>query len=389
MEYMVACNWQDDLLDKIDYPEVKTLFGGLRDSLISSGRASFSIKNISQHDVKEYIKRVHAKGWEFDYNLNSVCLSNMEFTAEGRKEILKFIESILDLGVDSLTVSLPSLMEIINKNFPGTKIKVSTYQKVDNVAMAKRFEDLGADVIMLSELINRDFKSLEAIRRSVKCKIALIANVGCVYGCPNIHTHASSCAHSGSKGAKNNIFSEYYQASCTFCRVSNPVELIKARWIRPEDVKVYEDIGIDMLKILERFSKSDSLGERVKAYSNRKYEGNLVDILGQTINIKHSLNNVWESEIDNDEFLKVRRFLKTFLSTNLSDMYYLDNSKIPENFINSFRGRECSKLSCEECKYCENILKQCMTHQNSELVEKTVKSMKTLRDEIVEGSILY
>jgi hypothetical protein len=29
MEFMVACNWELDLLDKINYPEVKTLFGGL------------------------------------------------------------------------------------------------------------------------------------------------------------------------------------------------------------------------------------------------------------------------------------------------------------------------------------------------------------------------
>jgi collagenase-like PrtC family protease len=300
------------------------------------------------------------------------------------------VEGILDLGVDSLTVSLPSLMEIINKHFPGTKIKVSTYQKVDSVAMAKKFEELGADVIMLSELINRDFKRLQAIRRSVKCKLALIANAGCLHGCPNIHCHSTSCAHSGSKGENNTIFSEYYQATCTFGRVSNPVELIRARWIRPEDVKVYEDIGIDMLKILERNSKSDSLGERVKAYSERKYEGNLVDILGQIINSKHAIGrDLGESGLSNEEFVKAGRFIKTFFWVNLSNMYYIDNTKIPKNFIDSFMGRDCSKLSCEECKYCESILNQCKTKKNSALVESTLKSMKALKEEIIEGSILY
>jgi collagenase-like PrtC family protease len=68
--------------------------------------------------------------------------------------------------------------------------------------------------------------------------------------------------------------------------MKDPVEFVKSRWIRPEDVKVYEDVGIDMLKILERNNTSDTLGERVKAYSMRSYEGNLIDMLGQMSNRK-------------------------------------------------------------------------------------------------------
>lgn len=388
---MVACNWEFDLLDKIDYPEVKTLFGGLPGTLIGSGRPSFMIKNMSYEDVKEYIKCVHDKGWTFDYNLNAICLANMELTSEGHKKILSYIEEILGLGVDSLTVSMPNLMEIINKHFPGTKMKVSTYQKVDSVAMAQRFEELGADVIMLSENINRDFNLLSAIRRSVKCKLALIANVGCLYGCPNMHAHASSISHGGARGEKYSIFSEFYQANCLFTKVKNPVEFVKTRWIRPEDVKSYEDIGIDMLKILERNSTSNTLAERVKAYTERKYEGNIISMLGQMSNRKGSLPPMMGGEPPKDkmeEFHKIGKFYNSFFKIDIPDVFYLDNKKIPEDFIEGFKERDCSTLSCEKCNYCKKIADACITEVDPELIKRVKSSMMSMKDEVIAGSAL-
>lgn len=391
MEFMVACNWEPDLLDKINYPEVKTLFGGVPGSLIASGRSpSFMSKRLSSEEIKDYIKRVHEKGWNFDYNINSTCLSNREYTASGHNEILKYIESILELGVDSLTVSITGLMEIINKHFPGTRMKVSTYQKVDSVAKAQRFEELGADVIMLSEHVNRDFNLLRAIRSSVKCKIALIANVGCTYQCPNMYSHANSIAHSSAAGENYSVFSEFYQANCLLGKIKDPVEFLKSRWIRPEDVKVYEDLGIDMLKILERNSTSDTLGERVKAYSMRSYEGNLIDLLGQMSNRKRSLSSTWgaKPQIETEEFKKVKRFLETFFGTSIPDLFYLDNKKIPEDFINGFMSRDCSKLSCEKCNYCKSVADACISQLDPEAIRRIMKSMIDYRDEIIDGSAL-
>jgi collagenase-like PrtC family protease len=391
MEFMVACNWELDLLDKINYPEVKTLFGGLPGSLIASGRSpSFMSIRLSHEEIRDYIRRVHEKGWSFDYNINSTCLSNKEFTASGHKEILKYIESILELGVDSLTVGLPSLMEIINKHFPGTKMKVSTYQKVDSVAKAQRFEELGADVIMLSEHINRDFNLLRAIRNGVKSKLALIANVGCTYECPNMHSHANSIAHSCAAGEKYSVFSEFYQANCLLNKIKDPVEFVKSRWIRPEDVKVYEDVGIDMLKILERNNTSDTLGERVKAYSMRSYEGNLIDMLGQMSNRKRSLSLTWGTrpQVETEDFKKIKRFLETFFKTSIPDLFYLDNKKIPKDFIHGFMNRDCSKLSCKKCNYCKDIADVCISQVDPEEINRVKKLMIDYRDEIIEGSAL-
>ncbi|HEX9061663.1 MAG TPA: U32 family peptidase [Clostridia bacterium] len=392
MEFTVACNWDFDLLDKIDYPGVKSLFGGLPGTLISSGRPSFMLSSLSYEDVKEYIKRVHSKGWKFDYNINATCLSNMEFSLEGYNKILKYIEQIVELGVDSLTISLPSLLEIVKKHFPHIKVKVSTFQKINSVSMAQSFEDMGADAIMLSEHINRDFKLLSAIRKSIKAKIILVANVGCVYGCANIHSHPNNVSHESS-GEHRSIFATgYYQSLCMINRVKNPVEFIKSRWIRPEDVGIYEDIGIDMLKIVERSSTSQALGERVKAYSERCYNGNLIDLLGQMPGGKHSISRNVNSGVGikgQEEMMKTARFAKAFFIHELSDLFYIDSNKIPEDFIKGFMERDCSKLSCKTCNYCKKISDECLTHADQKIIDDILKSMSDVKEEVLSGSILY
>lgn len=391
MEFMVACNWENDLLDKIDYPEVTTLFGGLPETIIAGGRPSSIIKDISYEEFEDYVKRVHEKGWIFDYTVNSTCLGNMEFSSEGRKEILKYIEGLLEAGVDSLTVSMPTLIEIIKRHFPDVKIKASTLQRIDSVAMAQKFEELGADLIMLSENINRNFELLSAIRRSVKSKIALVANVGCIYGCQSMHSHPNSTSHNGAKGNTRLPLSEYYQANCILTRISNPVEFVKSRWIRPEDVKVYEDIGIDMLKILDRNSTSDTLGERVRAYSERSYDGNIIDFMGQMFNKKRSRTPTLVAKLsqERDEGMKkIGEFFRTFFQVNIPDLFYLDNKKLPKDFINGFMSRDCSKLSCDKCNYCKSIADACMTKIDEKEIDQVVQSMISVKDGIIEGSTL-
>jgi hypothetical protein len=109
MKYLVACNWDPALLDQIDYPEVASLFGGLPDALIASGRPSSQIRPVSVSNVRQLIARVHAKKWTFDYNVNSSCLANKEVTRGGFKAIIKYLEGIVDLGVDALTITNTNL----------------------------------------------------------------------------------------------------------------------------------------------------------------------------------------------------------------------------------------------------------------------------------------
>lgn len=55
MEYTVACNWDSELIDKIDYPEVGSIFAGLPNTVISGGRSSKVITPMEEENIKKYI----------------------------------------------------------------------------------------------------------------------------------------------------------------------------------------------------------------------------------------------------------------------------------------------------------------------------------------------
>jgi collagenase-like PrtC family protease len=389
MQYTVACNWDPELLERINFPEVQSLFGGIPDAVISGGRPSNAVKKLSEAEIENFIRRVHDKGWEFNFNINSTCLSNEESTRAGFEKIIKYLEWIIGLGVDSVTISNTNLLNIVRKNFPNLKTKISTFQKVNNVQQAQRFEDLGVTALMLSEHINRDFRLLKDIRRHVKCKLILIANVGCVFNCPNIFSHANSIAHNGIAGNFKTVFAESHHSYCLQKRLEDPVELVKIRWIRPEDVSFYEDVGIDMLKILERFSHTDTLAERVKAFHERKYAGNIIDLLGQMMQ-KHGRDGalLQIKQLSDENMEKAFRYFGAY-STALQDLYCLDNQKIAPDFINNFAKRDCDRLSCDECGYCREVAREAITVLDEAKLAGVLRRLAEVRGGIADGTLLY
>lgn len=391
MKYTVGFNWDDALFSKIDYPEVFSVYAGEGNSVIGSGRAPLVIKSVDEKHIRKCINLAHKQGLEFDFTLNSGCLSNKEFTKEGHKEIVEYLEWIADLGVDSITVTLPSIINIAKKYIPKVKIKVSTFQKIASVEMAKRFESLGVESIMLAENCNRDFRLLESIRSAVGCKLALIANVGCIYHCPNSHSHIVSTSHSCDHDKEQSIFTIIpHSADCMLAKLSNPVDVVKARYIRPEDVHYYENLGIDILKLCDRHTKTKVIEERVKAYINRSFEGNLMDLIGQKSERKSDEINPKEFEkllLNSNENKKKTYEYFSYFNFSISDLIYIDNKKYPEDFLEQFRNNDCTRTDCAQCGYCRRITDKVMKVDDKR-VQVAVDGLKDLKKKMCNGSVL-
>lgn len=397
MKYLVASNWDPTLLDKIDSPEVQCLFGGLPDTVISSGRPSARIRPTTENDARRFIAQVHAKHWEFDYNVNSPCLANLEVTERGFKKVMKHLEKLADWGVDALTITNTNLIGIVKKNFPKLKINLSTYQRVSNVAQARRFEDLGVDLIMISEHINRDFDTLRAIRKAVRCQLALIANVGCVYNCANLHTHPNSSAHAGTKG-EIRLFTDPFMMDCFGRRLSSPEEVIRIRWIRPEDVGYYEDLGIDMLKIIDRNTRTEVLAQRVKAYCQRSYDGNLLQMLGQMVDVKQTEGQtrqlVLRGLLTRPGLKSLRRAQKMkqwadLFSRSLYDLVHLDNKSLTDDFLRSFADRDCRSKDCRVCGNCKRWADRAVRIPDAQALSETRERLSAAIENVRAGTSLF
>ena len=59
-----------------------------------------------------------------------------------------------------------------------------------------------------------------------------------------------------------------------------PAEMIKSRWIRPEDIIRYEEMGFGRFKVGQRTQNTEWNTRAATAYSNRTYDGNLLEIIG-------------------------------------------------------------------------------------------------------------
>jgi collagenase-like PrtC family protease len=106
-------------------------------------------------------------------------------------------------------------------------------------------------------------------------------------------------------------------------KAARPADLIKAPWIRPEDLSRYEAIGIRHFKIAGREQETPWILRAVAAYSARSYPGDLNDLVT-------GLGSV-------DPFGQLPLRI---------------HNALLEGFVEFFDKKDC-RLGCDGCTYCE------------------------------------
>ena len=259
MKLRVGSNWDFSLIDALQGTSVDALFGKLPFDVVGGARPGFVLPQVDRDYVKRYIQACHEKGLEFSYLLNAPCLGNLQYSRKGYGQLIELLEWIDESGADAVTVGIPYLIDLVRKRFPRLKIKVSTTARVNTVRKALQYEDMGVEEIIIDEHINREFKTLEAIRKAVKCNLELIVNNICLWQCPYNFEHVNHDGHASREGEEDDYcYLQYPGYLCLYRKLTDPVELLKSPWIRPEDISHYEEIGYDHFKITERFKRTPS-----------------------------------------------------------------------------------------------------------------------------------
>ena len=366
----VATNWDLSLIDELAKYPVSDLYGVSDHSIVGGGRPSFLLKKVSEEDIAEYIRKLHEKKMGFSYLLNAPCMNNMEYDQHYHKELLKYLQWISDIGADSVTVTIPFLIQLIKEQFPKLKIRVSTIAHINSVNRAMFYEMLGADEITLDVMINRDFKTLEQIQKTVKCKIIVLLTDGCLYQCPFRHYHYNTLGHASQTFQQfERNYVDTCILNCSIIKFSNPTEVLKARWVRPEDLSHYEAIGIDDFKIAGRRMSTQWITNSVKAFSSRKYEGNLIDII-------QGFSMSFGGLEQKDPNVKLTETIGKESKSKL----YIDNTKL-NGFIDFFKKQNCIAM-CNECNYCEEWANKSVLLDKEEST-RYVDSIKNYMNDII------
>lgn len=285
---------------------------------IGTGRSNLGSPQLE--DIARQTEYAHRHGVKMELVLNSSCLGGRQMTPEGFRLNHWYLEKLNNIGIDSIVVADPYLVETAARDF-DMEVVVSVLSFVDSPQKAEFYEGLGADRIVVDSNINRHFDVLYAIRDSVKCSLKILVNEGCLYRCPFRYAHFNFFSHAFGPEPRPNVLEDYYYYKCLSLRISNPELIIKSPWIRPEDLKYYKEIT-DTYKIGGRTHFINWILNCLNAYSKESYDGNLMDLLD--------------------------------CPKDLKDLFYIPNNSL-DGVMEQWR--KCEKV-CYRCGYCRELTKK-------------------------------
>lgn len=309
--------------------KVQELHGSLGETVLGTARARWQLPDTSEVELREHIECCHAHGLRFNYMANAPSMGNREYDPSYRSKALSFLDRLIDYGVDSFTIANPFIIDLIKREYPDVEVCASVVCGVDNVNKALFYEKMGVDRVTLSLDINRRFDLIERIKGNVKCDLEVLTNQLCLLDCPYFHYHHTMFGYASLIDHEVEQRCDYPALLCNIKKLREPVEIIKSPWIRPEDLRVYEECGVNYGKIVSRDMPANWLLERAEAYMQGKYEGNLYKIVMSA----------------DAEILKKRY--------DLGDLDIKIENRLLDGLLDFFIS-DCRK-ECESCDYCDSV----------------------------------
>ena len=358
MKISLATNFDDNLIDEAKKYPVYEIYGKLKNDFIGGGRPDNTLIKVEKDKFEQHVKKVRKSGIKFNYLLNGSCLSNKEQDTNWQNKLKEFLNYLKTVGVNALTVTNPYMLQFVKKYFSNDfTVRVSTFACIDSYEKAKYWEEMGADYICVDFVkINRDFKTLKYMVDNLKhAKLEILVTNSCLKNCPMIHTHTNALSHASMINNKKNNYQDWSLFYCQRKELENLEEYIKSPWIRPEDIKYYEEIGIEHFKITERDFPTSELIKRVKAYTERTYDGNLLDLIqGHGVLVTDNIEFKKNKVTTRDEIYKEIKRVRGLGTVRECERHvYIDNKKLG-NFMNFFTENKCTN-QCDKCNYCKKI----------------------------------
>lgn len=307
-----------ELLSRARKGSIYSVFMAGSPDYIGTGRSNLGSPQLE--DVEEQTRYAHSRGVKMEIVLNSSCMGGRQLTPEGYRLNRWYLERLADVGVDSVVVADPYLVEMARDL--DFKVVVSVLAFVDSPQKAVFFEELGADSIVIDSNVNRHFDVLTAIRDSVDCELKILVNEGCLYRCPFRYAHFNFFSHAFGPQPRPNVLDDYYYYKCLSLRVNHPELILKSPWIRPEDLKEYLAIT-DVFKIGGRTHFINWTLNCLNAYHQESYQGNLMDLLD--------------------------------CPKDLRELFYIPNKEL-DGVLNK-QWKTCPK-HCKKCGYCQELAEQ-------------------------------
>jgi collagenase-like PrtC family protease len=351
--YKLGCNFDPDLIGKVaalnakyrdQGVQVDEFYGSDRQHAFLAARPDFRLPAIDMAFLEQYVKDSLAAGIRFNYTMNSINPGSKSELARMKTDIQEFVLWLEKIGVYRITVANLLIAELI-REVSQIKIELSTIAHVDTVSQLKYLkETFGIDKVCGNLAKNRNKRFLKQAAdtcATLGMQYEIMLNEFCGVGTPDgSTTHCTfrdSCyiAHASDKSQADAMqFDTFPMKYCITARKLDVSSWLKLRWVRPEDIYRYEQLGIRNFKITGRTGTTEYILAMAEAYLSRSWEGNLLQL--------------WKP-------------LETIYN-HQNELDQVHNVQIPNKSLNKFVGKWFSGegFRCEEelcgttCRYCHD-----------------------------------
>jgi collagenase-like PrtC family protease len=287
LQYAIPTNWSEALLEQLislnrahHSMRFAEIYGAHQTSITGHGRPAYRVPRVEPEDFERHVRSVREAGLRFNYVMNAPGFGGQEQDSGWLRNVSGFLKYLAECGVSGVTIAHPFLLQFVKREFPDFRLSVSLIARVDTVEAARKFEDLGVDVINLNPFtINRDFDMLRAIRRAVGCELELYANIPCLDHCRWRVAHYEFSGRASQATGLPEPGQDPFLTRCANVYLSEPIEFLRSPFIRPEDVAAYCEVGIDLFKLSDRTDSIEYLSNTARAYAEGKYDGNLFNLI--------------------------------------------------------------------------------------------------------------
>lgn len=291
----IGSNFDYQLIDKIKEINDKhtdaiidEVYGSRRESAKYTARPAFRLPDIDRKTLCEYTRQLKSIGVLFNYTLNSNYLGSKEDIQKNETEILEYIKFLSDAGGDIITVTLPLMAEYIRSVDNKIGIEISTIAHIDTVTQVAIWKErYGIRKICGNLYKNREVKFLRKL--ATYCNnngivLSIMVNEFCGNGLIE-KSGATNCIfrdhcyglHSIGYDKDNRICSDYPMDRCIQSRARD-IDWLKMNFIRPEDLKLYNTIGINHFKITGRTGSTNYIIKVAEAYADGRFDGNILEL---------------------------------------------------------------------------------------------------------------
>jgi collagenase-like PrtC family protease len=206
---------------------------------------------------------------------------------------------------------------------------------------------------------------------------------------------------SSRKGDRLNGFClDYCFLNCSSKKIREPINYIRSTWIRPEDLHYYEEIGYDNFKLVERSSPADLLLKRVKAYANRSFSGNLLEIAGPVAQIKKEQGAGFFRRLKMARYflkpgtikwknmVRMKQYAESVILHDYSRdraSVYIENKSL-DGFLEKIIRKDCPEADCRECGFCREVAERTVVIKE-EFKKNTLEMADQLAGDWYDGTL--